>query len=622
MKKVCVLPILLLVSCFLAVLGISACSIAFNQDMANPGVVSDSRAVATGNFQRMAASNFPNSYIRHQNSIGRIDAGVNPFEDSAFKCVAGLKDASYVSFQSVNFPGSYLRHQNSAIVLSANDGTDLFKQDATFKKVAGLANSAYTSYQSYNFPAQYIRHQNSILRISAISTDLDKADSTFIEKQMPTWSWVKGCVFVPSNAVNECQQWEEYNSAINDRELRYARVYGINLVRVYLSFIYWQKNSTQFLANIENFLQLANKHGIKTEFVFFDDCWNPTPSLAPYPGPVYGVHNSRWQQIPGDTVKNNFSTYSSQLQGYIQGIVNAHKADSRIAFWETYNEPSSAASPTLMSNAYNWIKATGSTIPVNATGGGFLGDPYSDFHAWHMYGGYNGGTTNSAPSLCTEAMNRDGQTVPGVVSYFAGKTGYILWELMIGRDNCRFPWANNSSNPATSEPATPFHGVVYPDGHPWSLADVQAIAGNNLSSAPVFNVTYYTGNFATSRKTSITPMIDFDLGNEKGTGSPDATAGIPIDGFSIQWTGKVVPSSTGTYTFYAKSDNTASITIGSTTVVSKTASGLSESSGAIALTAGTSYPVNIRYYHASGNASMHVNWSGPNMSKQVLQGAR
>ncbi|HEY4988906.1 MAG TPA: hypothetical protein VII09_03815, partial [Opitutaceae bacterium] len=36
------------------------------------------------------------------------------------------------------------------------------------------------------------------------------------------WRWVQGAVFVPTNAVNEAQEWDEYDPATNDRELRNA----------------------------------------------------------------------------------------------------------------------------------------------------------------------------------------------------------------------------------------------------------------------------------------------------------------------------------------------------------------------------------------------------------------
>ena len=82
------------------------------------------------------------------------------------------------------------------------------------------------------------------------------------------WRWVKGAVFVPTKYVNEAQQWDEYDPAINDRELHYASVYGINCIRVYLHFDIYLKKKEALLKNIEDFLTRAGKYGIKTEFVF------------------------------------------------------------------------------------------------------------------------------------------------------------------------------------------------------------------------------------------------------------------------------------------------------------------------------------------------------------------
>jgi hypothetical protein len=54
------------------------------------------------------------------------------------------------------------------------------------------------------------------------------------------WSWAKGAVFVPTNAVNQIDHWRNYDPAIHERELYYASVYGINLVRVYLHNLLWK----------------------------------------------------------------------------------------------------------------------------------------------------------------------------------------------------------------------------------------------------------------------------------------------------------------------------------------------------------------------------------------------
>ncbi|MBP1963371.1 family 43 glycosylhydrolase [Paenibacillus aceris] len=441
------------------------------------------------------------------------------------------------------------------------------------------------------------------------------------------WSWVKGAVFVPTNAVNQVQQWEEYDHDINDRELSYAKAYGINFVRVFLHNLVWKKDKETMLNNIEDFLQLTDKYGIKTEFVFFDDCWDDHPHLGPQEAPRYGAHNSRWMEAPGDDIKANYEANKQDLKDYVQGIVNAHKDDPRIAFWNIYNEPSNGESglmdrvtKQLMNDSRMWIKETGSTLPVSSTGGQFTGGPFSDFVTWHPYDAdYPTPFGVKSSILADETMNRLNQSVPGIVEHYGNKgIGYVMWELGIGRDNTRFPWGTDV-NPATSEPAVPFHGIVYPDGHPWDVKDVKALKGDAFDSMPVFRVQYYGDEqFTNLVKSSITPRIDFDLGDEKGTGSPDASAGIGEDHFSVRWTGTVEPAATGEYTFYADSDNIAKVWVGDSLVVDKTSPSREEASGKATLTEGQELPVKIEYVHGTGTSSLHIRWSGPGMPKQAL----
>ena len=267
------------------------------------------------------------------------------------------------------------------------------------------------------------------------------------------WRWVKGAVFVPTSAVNEAQQWDEYDPVINDRELHYAAIYGINCVRVYLHFDIYLKKKQALLRDIEDFLTRADKYGIKTEFVFFDDCWNqPDANILSadykYPAPIPGVHNSCWLVSPGENVRKQYSEYRERLKSYVQDIVNAHKSDKRIAFWETYNEPNkSAETIRLLKDAYDWIHETGTTIPLTATDREFSGGALFGFHvvAWRIR---QLQIHQRAPeALNTECMNRAGQTVPGIVEHFKGKTGFIVWELGIGRDNCRFTWDEARASP-------------------------------------------------------------------------------------------------------------------------------------------------------------------------------
>jgi hypothetical protein len=438
------------------------------------------------------------------------------------------------------------------------------------------------------------------------------------------WRWVKGAVFVPTKDVNEAQQWDEYDPVINDRELHYASVYGFNCVRVYLHYGIYLKKKETLLKDIEDFLTRADKYGIKTEFVFFDDCWNQPDKgmLSPdykYPGPIFGVHNSRWIVSPGEDVRRHYAAHKDRLKAYVQDIVNAHKDDNRIAFWETYNEPSkSAETRQLMKDSYDWIHETGTKIPLTATGERFSGDPYSDFKSWHEYVNYD--YTGAPDALCSECMNRSGQTVPGIVEHFKDKTGFILWEFGIGRDNCRFTWKENREHPRQDETPKPFHGVVYPDGHPWSIDDVKALLGEEgFAKAPLFAVEYYKdANFADLAKKSVTPMIDFDLGTERGTGSPDASAGVPQENFSVRWTGAILPPAKGTYTFHVDGDNQVKLFVNSKLVLNKKTAARKEISKKIKLDGGQPAEVKIEYVHATGGASLHVAWSGPGFGRQIL----
>src|SRR5208283_1919023 len=75
--------------------------------------------------------------------------------------------------------------------------------------------------------------------------------------------------------------------------------------------------------------------------------------------------------------------------------------------------------------------------------------------------------------------------------------------------------------------------------HPWDIREVKALAGDAGFAAlrqRVFEVEYFDAVLKTKKKTSITPCIDFDLGDEPGYGSPDASTGIGKDDFSMRWT--------------------------------------------------------------------------------------
>jgi len=472
------------------------------------------------------------------------------------------------------------------------------------------------------------------------------------------FSKIVGAVYNPYSADNAIDFWNNYNPEEVDRELRYAEAYGMNTITVYLHYFSWLADRVGLQSKFENLLEIATNHGLKVAPIFYDDCWNYDPAPGPQPPPVWGVHNSQWVESPGHPVEQNYfnpisssdsTTYKTSLQNYIADFAFVHRNDPRILYWEIMNEPGCSGDGSmqerraqLMNDGRMAILAVGATQPISSPQvQEDEGTYFSDFYAFHPYNGYggpiNGSDVNALNSETLERGFNDAwgtafpMTMAGVVSNYGGKTGFLVWELMIGDTNTRFHWGQIVSRPAIAEPATPFQGTIYPDGHPWQTSEVQALTGNGYNSLPVLNVGYYNNTTfsGTPVKTSITPAVDFDLNTYQGTNSPDASAGVVSTGYGISWTGFIqnVPSGqhgfkeqADSVQFFLTSDDVAHFWIGSTEVINKPTPGLSTVTASYKLAPNQVVPITIQYTHSSTNpASMHIYWLNRSEPQNIIQ---
>jgi hypothetical protein len=135
---------------------------------------------SSGSKVSFRSFNFPDRYIRHQNSEGRIDPINSDLErmDATFYQVRGLADNSCISFEASNYPGHFLRHRGFKIYLDKADASDLFAADATFCERPGRAGGG-TSFESWNYPGHFLRHSGFSLFVSADSGALANQDSSF-----------------------------------------------------------------------------------------------------------------------------------------------------------------------------------------------------------------------------------------------------------------------------------------------------------------------------------------------------------------------------------------------------------------------------------------------------------
>ncbi len=113
--------------------------------------------------------------------------------------------------------------------------------------------------------------------------------------------WLVGCNYIPSTAINQLEMWqkETFDPATIDRELGWAEDLGFNSVRVFLHHMLWEQDRDGFLDRIDQFLAIADKHGIGVMLVPLDAVWDPLPKLGKQPEPRPHVHNSGWVQSPG-----------------------------------------------------------------------------------------------------------------------------------------------------------------------------------------------------------------------------------------------------------------------------------------------------------------------------------
>ncbi len=327
----------------------------------------------------------------------------------------------------------------------------------------------------------------------------EKANSWY-QKQ----GWMVGCNFLPSTAINQLEMWQAdtFDLATIDRELGLAASIGFNSVRVYLHDQLWKQDSQGFLKRMDQFLAVADRHGIGVMFVLFDSCWDPFPKLGKQRAPKPHVHNSGWVQSPGAEVLRDPSRHGV-LRDYVLGVVGHFRNDRRIKVWDVWNEPDNPNTSAyghvelpdkaervlpLLKKAFAWAREANPSQPL--TSGVWIGvwpDPgklsptervqleNSDVISFHNYNAIDSlreAVRNlrryERPLLCTEYMSRgNGSTFEPHLGFMKkqGVSAYN-WGLVSGKSQTIYPW-DSWKKQYGAEPELWFHDIFSPDGTPY-----------------------------------------------------------------------------------------------------------------------------------------------------------
>ncbi|SFU52526.1 Cellulase (glycosyl hydrolase family 5) [Porphyromonadaceae bacterium KHP3R9] len=317
-----------------------------------------------------------------------------------------------------------------------------------------------------------------------------KANEWYAQQQ-----WLRGSNFIPSTAINQLEMWQEdtFDPETIDRELGFAESIGFNSMRVYLHHLAWQIDPDGFKNRINDYLEIAESHGISTMFVVFDDCWNPTYEAGVQPGPKPGIHNSGWLRDPGDSIYINPDMITN-LELYVKDILTTFGDDERIVLWDLYNEPGNSGygnkSMPLLEKVFTWGREVNPSQPLSSGVWSWNLEEISEYQlnnsdviTYHNYGSAENHqsmidtlrTLTEKPLICTEYMARTrNSTFQNTMPILKSENiGAYNWGLVAGKTNTIYAW--DTPMPDGSEPTVWFHDIFRNDGTPYSREEVDLI---------------------------------------------------------------------------------------------------------------------------------------------------
>ncbi len=355
-----------------------------------------------------------------------------------------------------------------------------------------------------------------VFLISLTGTCYSQEGKVWSLERAKTWyakqPWYVGCNFIPSTAINQLEMWqaESFDTATISRELGWASAAGMNCARVFLHDLLYQQDSAGFLKRMDLCLRIADRHGIKIMFVFFDSVWDPYPYSGKQRDPKPGVHNSGWVQSPGLHALRD-SGQDKRLETYIRSVVRRFAMDNRIFCWDVWNEPDNMNSEPyrsyepinkpdlvtrLMEKVFAWIRAEKPSQPLtsciwdteNSTNEAVrrmqkVQIDNSDIITFHSYSppdGFNKLADKlsllNRPLICTEFMARgSGSTILAILPEAKKRNiGIMCWGLVDGKTNTIHDWGT-WRKPDKGEPTVWHHDIFRKDGNPYSDDEISVM---------------------------------------------------------------------------------------------------------------------------------------------------
>ena len=306
------------------------------------------------------------------------------------------------------------------------------------------------------------------------------AKGQWTEEQAWDWydrqGWIRGWCGYPSNCTGRVAMWQEYGHAEVaqqiEREFALAQSIGYNAVRAIIQFEVWRFEHDSFMKNLEEYLTLADRYGIRVMLCLGNDCTVPKSVFTPvvfgeqkvdwgyHSGIKRGPHAGGYNE-PGYMLLDD-SAYENDYYDMVSELADVYGQDRRIQIWDVWNEIGASRRGNLslkaMETFFEILRSKKVSQPLTADGWNhFEGNEIekramdlSDVITFHSYKEYSVMVELIArlkklyrrPLINNEWLNRSvNNRVQEIFPLFwLEKVGSYNWGLMQGYSQTYEPW--------------------------------------------------------------------------------------------------------------------------------------------------------------------------------------
>lgn len=298
-------------------------------------------------------------------------------------------------------------------------------------------------------------------------------------------SQIKGANYTPSYARNDLEEWRDYDRETVERELGLAKRIGFNSIRTFLNYTVYENDREKFLGNLLHLVRTADSLGMKVMPAVFDSCFSEVE-------PKIDLELNEW--IPNPGVMKLGPAFWPKGEEYCRDLIDLLKNENGLLMWDVMNEPLCTAyvgrySPEVneahkqeiyafLKHFCDFFRENDEVNPITV-GHAWVGSTeetqeWEDILSYHDYSATEAGMKKTL-SWALELGKKYGKQMfcseagcPGRSNPYdaviqlenENRTGYFLWELMIGRSF----WNDR-------------HGVVYTDGTIRDPSIIAAVSG-------------------------------------------------------------------------------------------------------------------------------------------------